>query len=186
MTPLTDAEKSIRGLCEDVARAPYELAPERKQELDSKIMGQPWELVFCPEVANFYAHPTKKNIEVAYAALLSLWAIAHAALLIGAEAMAATRAGLSTLDTHPGTPIAEACDLIDIARDLIRDPCAPWPPHLPRPDALAPQGSPGGHLNNVFLGATGWMVLHEIAHIHLNHEEFTTAEILAKSGIRGR
>lgn len=176
----TDAERLIVGYIPHIARAPYAIAPERADELNSMTSNsKPWELVFNPGHANFFARPNKSEIEVTFAALLSLWAVARAALLIGNESMAATRSGRSTLNSQPGTAIAEANDLIRAANSLISDPQAAWPRHLAKPNPLAAGRSQDWYVNNLFLGATGWSLLHEVAHVHLKHQEITT-DVLRK------
>jgi hypothetical protein len=164
------------GFAQDVQRAPYRIAPEKAVELNLLFGAKPLTLVFSDGAANFYARPNDSEIGVTFAALLSLWAAARAALHIGNEAMAATRSKRAKLDRQPGTPIAEAYDLIKAAKNLIQDPRARWPNDLPEPNARAVKRSPDWYANNLFLGAVGWTLLHEVAHIRLNHQE-TTSEL---------
>jgi hypothetical protein len=118
---------------------------------------------------NFTAFPGSRRIEVHFAALLSIWAVSHAALLVGAAAMSATRQGEATLDASPDADVLKARELIAAARALIRDKEAPWPAGLPVPQAAAKPGAFDWYANNLFLAATGWVLLHEIAHIRLGH-----------------
>jgi hypothetical protein len=46
-----------------------------------------------------------------------------------------------------------------------------WVDWVPAPDALAATG-PGGEGNQLFLGALGWIMRHELAHHVLKHHEF--------------
>lgn len=164
--------RQIAGFEAAVRAAPFKVAPERNNELRDDIFdGEPWPLDFDtslhPELNTFRALPNAKAIEVNYAALTSLWAVAKAAWLIAREGTAAKRAGVLALATGPGTAVFEARRLIDTARDLIGNAGARWPADLapPVPDAAA--GTEDLYANNVFLAATGWVVLHEIAHIAL-------------------
>jgi hypothetical protein len=173
--PATDAERLTLGFHGDVSRAPYRIAPERAQELD-ELFGKCLTLVFDDGAANCSAQRNNDNSEigVTFAALLSLWAVTRAALLIGNEAMAATRSRRSQIDIRTGTPIAQAYELINAAKNLIRDPQARWPNELPEPNAFAAERSPDWFTNNLFLGAVGWTLLHEVAHISLNYQTITT------------
>jgi hypothetical protein len=173
--PQTDAERLTRGFHGDVLKAPYRIAPERASELND-LFGKHLTLVFDGGEANCYAQPNNSEIGVRFAALLSLWAVTRAALHIGNETMAAMRSGRAQVDTQPGTPIAEAYELINAAKKLIQEPRARWPSGLPEPNAGAVMRSPDWYANNLFLGAVGWTLLHEVAHIRLNHQE-TTSEL---------
>jgi hypothetical protein len=53
---------------------------------------------------------------------------------------------------------------------LVRDPAFAWPANAPRPNPNAATGTLEASINNVFLGASGWCVLHEVAHIRLKHQ----------------
>ena len=101
-------------------------------------------------------------------------------MLIGAEAMAAIRKGQVALDNRPGTPVAQAVRLLEASKSFIRDPQAKLPGDLPAPDAHALEGGVDWHVNNVFLGACGWILLHEIAHMHLSHEPDTSPDLRKK------
>ncbi|RNJ48048.1 phage exclusion protein Lit family protein [Methylocystis hirsuta] len=172
---MTDAERLIRNFARVVASAPYALAPERADELQEAVFeGESWTLALEEGPAQATARVDRREIVVTFAALLGLWAVARAAMIAGVEAIAASRADRRILDSGPNSPMAEALALIAAAEALIRDPCAAWPDGLPHPDAAAPEGSDDWRVNNVFLGAVGWICLHEVAHIHLGHEPDTT------------
>ena len=87
--------------------------------LNAKVFGgEPWTLVFQNGPANFAALVGQREISCSFSALLSLWATARAAVLIGVEAMAATRAGHAERNAQPGTPVNEALGLIGAAKIL--------------------------------------------------------------------
>jgi hypothetical protein len=172
---VTDAERLIRSYAGAVASAPYALAPERAEELHGTVFGgEPWTLALEEGAAQATARVDRREIAVTFAALLGLWAVARAAMIVGAEAVAASRNRRRKLDSSPGSSMAEALALTTAAEALIRDPCAAWPVELPHPEAAAPEGSDEWRVNNLFLGAVGWICLHEVAHIHLAHEPDTT------------
>lgn len=73
--------------------------------------------------------------------------------------------------------MAEARQLVQVARNLIGDSGACWPSDLAAPAPEAEANSDDWYVNNVFLGATGWVVLHEIAHIVLGHQGHVTTDV---------
>lgn len=178
----TDAKRLIVGLTKAVAAAPYAIAPERAIDLEAKVFsGEPWGIVFGDGAkSSMKALVDSNEIWVPYSGLLSLWAVTRAVVLIGTEAMAATRRGQVVLDGGHGTPVADARRLLEASKLFIRDPRAKWPSDLPAPDPGAIEGSVDWHVNNVFLGACGWILLHEIAHIHLSHAPDTSADLRKK------
>lgn len=174
-TGKTPTQAQMAGFDAAVCAAPFQIAPERNDELlDGIFGGEAWELDFNtslrPEDNTFRARPVSKVVEVNYAALASLWAVTKAAWLIAREGMAANRAGQSELPTGHGTPVHEARRLLATARSLIGDGARQWPADVEPPVPGAAAGAEEAFVNNVFLGATGWIVLHEIAHIHLGHQ----------------
>lgn len=178
----TDAKRLIICLTKAVAAAPYAIAPERAIDLEGKVfLGRPWGVAFGDGAkSSMKALVDSKEIWVPYSGLLSLWAATGAVVLIGTEAMAATRNGQWALDSRPGTPVAHAYRLLDASKSLIRNPRTKWPGDLPAPDANAREGSLDWHVNNVFLGACGWILLHEIAHMHLSHAPDTSLDLRKK------
>jgi hypothetical protein len=88
-----DAELLMANFAEDVRAVHVHVAPERQSDL-GKILGREiWEMDFTNQPANFAAYPDVHRIEVRYAALLSLWAVAKAALQISQAMAEATRQG---------------------------------------------------------------------------------------------
>lgn len=98
----TPTREQMAGFDSDVGRTPFRIAPERNDELLQDVLhGTPLSLEFNasldPKHNTFRAMPNAKTIEVNYAALASLWAIAKASLLIAREGMVANRSGESAL-----------------------------------------------------------------------------------------
>jgi hypothetical protein len=174
MLPLSDATKLTAGLAKDIGASPFRLAPEKAAELYSDVFGgAPPEMVLGDELVeeytNFAAYPNDNKIEVHSAALLSVWAVSRAALLVGASAMAAVRQNEGALSGDPGSDVDQARELVKAAEALIRDKYAEWPTGLPVPNAAAQEDTFDWYVNNLFLAASGWILLHEIAHIKLGH-----------------
>lgn len=168
---MTDAERLLRSYVDLVAQSPSRVAPERADALLRTIFGgKITELEFTSGPANFEAELDAPKVKASFSALMSLWAVARASLQIAQSVADARRNGQLSLAVAPGTQLHEARQLIAAARDLIADHGQLWPPHLPLPQAAAPLPTHDAGINNLFLGATGWAILHEIAHIHLKHE----------------
>lgn len=74
-------------------RTPFNIAPERGQELAAEIFGSgKWEIRPSETAANFYAIPSERTIYLSYAGLASLWCVAHAAFQVMDIASRAQRA----------------------------------------------------------------------------------------------
>lgn len=173
-----NSEELIKPLCELVAQAPSRLAPERSDELLEVVGPDKFECYFSHGSANFTAFPNENTIEITYAALMSLWATTHALLMIVGQAMGAARNGSNELSADPGSAAYEALQMIASAKRLIRDHTYEWPSSLPVPVPNPPDNSFDYYLNNAFLGASGWILLHEVAHIHLGHRSPTAIDLI--------
>lgn len=167
---MTDAERLIAAFYELVAEAPTRIAPERDQELLDLFGGQKGDVFFTEGDANFLANLKTGAIEVRFAALMSVWATAHACLDLAEEVRTARIGGKTrlVLDNHPVA--RRAYDLLDAAKALIRNHTFYWPQVLPIPNLNAVTGTPTASINFVFLGATAWAILHEVAHLKLDHQ----------------
>ncbi|HEX7947102.1 MAG TPA: phage exclusion protein Lit family protein [Phenylobacterium sp.] len=171
---MTDAERLMAPLIPAISAAPYAIAPERAEELNDDVFGGvPWDLFFTAGPANFFARPQAKELEARFAAVLSLWAASRAALQLGEAMMRATRAKEPSVEVVPDGPVDEAFRLVEVAKTLIRSPSAAWPADLPAPPPRSSWGGHDWHVQQLFLGATAWALHHEIAHVHLRHEEVT-------------
>jgi hypothetical protein len=175
---MTDAERLTKDFIPVVNASPFRIAPERRLELLHEIFnGTPWNLCFRFSPTNFWVDPQTKDITVSFSSLLSIWATAHAALIICDEAAVAMRANITRLDTSPGSNMRQAIDLIEVAKALIRDPSVVWPTCLPFPNPNSVHQTVYDAINNLFLGAVGWIILHEVAHVILNHQVETSADL---------
>ena len=178
-----DAERLMAPFIPAISATVFAVAPERAQELVDDVFDKvPWTILFAAkdDKDTFIAHPTQKLIEARFSGLLSLWAVANAALLFANEMMIAVRQGKDTIDANPQSPAGEAQAYIAVARDLIRAPVVAWPASLSEPDINAELGSHSWYVNQLFLAATAWILLHEVAHVHLAHEAMTTADLRIK------
>lgn len=172
---MTDAERLAGGFASSLAKAPFGIAPEAANDL-AEIGVDAWELVFRDGDGTFKALLDRKEIAVYFAGLLSLWAVAKAALIVANAGMVAARTAGASADIGPLT--GEAFALLSAAEQLIRNPAASWPSAFAKPDPAAAQGSTEWADNNLFMAAAGWVMLHEVAHVYLNHHDATTQALL--------
>lgn len=156
-----------------ITKTPAYLAPERQAELPSIFGDPPWELVFLDGTTNFKAVPSSNGsdpeIQVSYWALLSLWAVAKAAVIIVDAVYEAQALGEKTIPSEAGSAYRQACEYLQLCRDLTRNGNKPFPPTLAPPNSASTDRE-DIRVNNLFYGATGWVLLHEMGHIHLEHE----------------
>jgi hypothetical protein len=127
------------------------------------------------------------RLYLSYAGLASLWCVAYAAFHVSDIASRAQRASKGLGQTH--VDIAkefasrEIADHIAYAEALCTADQS-WPPNLSRPRADAEFPSFEGRVNNVFLGALSWTILHEIAHIHHGDLKFLPADLRVRQEYR--
>ncbi len=170
----------MAGFLKDLQSAPRRIAPERERELSEKVyLGGAWSVRTCEGEAMFYAMPGDNEIAVSTAGLASLWCLAHVAMHSMDISSRAQRQELSE-----GNPVdiseeyhgRRLDEYIQYARSLFHAD-RPWPDDLPLPDISAAPASLKGLVNNVFIGAAAWLLLHEIAHLHLGHQKQSPSNI---------
>lgn len=164
----------------DLQRAPERIAPERRQELSEKVYGgKAWNVRTCEGEAMFYAMPgEEREIAVSTAGLASLWCLAYVAMHamdIAGRAQRRERSG-SQLDISDEYHRLQLDEHIEYARSLFHSDKT-WPDGLPLPNSEASAGSMDGMVNNAFFGASAWLLLHEVAHLHLGHQKLSPADI---------
>jgi len=148
------------------------IAPERNDELVREIFkSSKWHLTAVKGapvagVAPFKAVPEDRDIEVSSSGLAMLWCIsAYAALTLDLVKSAQGRYGG---ETNVGNLFSKMKGFVDYATEL-RTHDKEWPHVLYRPDPNA-TGEPFETIDRIFLGAASWILLHEIAHVHFQHE----------------
>jgi hypothetical protein len=172
--------RAMAGLFKAVATVSANIAPERMGELATEIFGsESWTLACADGAANFYAIVPDKRINWSNAGLAALWNIAFVAFSIAdigtrerlkaqtnrkVGSISPTGFDVSQLwnKRNLGGRIAYAEKLFSID--------TPWPPDIPQPTNAASSTELERKVRELFLGALGWLVLHEIGHVALNHE----------------
>ena len=173
------AKAAAECLFEFARRAPFNIAPERAHQLAEEIFGSgKWIMTPAEGDASFYAVPEEARICLTYAGLASLWCVAYAAFRIADIASRQQRSTESKDSTHFDIGEYGAAmrlgEHLAYARALFHADSA-WPVNLTSPNPGVRADSPEGRVNNVFLGALSWIMLHEIAHVHHKHESLIPA-----------
>lgn len=157
----------------DVQASPFRIAPERAVHLREAIMkGEIYNFQLAGGNGQMEAFPTEKRIDIAPSALASLWAMSFAAFhtMDVASRIAATPEGQAAgvFDLAPVWDAYQLSEMTEYARQLLLGD-QPWPTDLPQPIFGAAFESEDGRINNLFLAAVSIIILHEIAHIYLDH-----------------
>ena len=182
------ATKELYRLAE---RAPFNIAPEKGKKLAAEIFGsEKWTIRPSYENANFYAVPADNTIYLTYAGLASLWCLSYACFQIANIAgKRQQQEKVKAREEKSIINIALECEnlqvfrYIDYARTLFtasRD----WPPELCKPNTSGHLGKNEESINDLFFGALGWIMLHEIAHIYNEDEKHTSPTIRIRQEYR--
>ncbi|MDO9588806.1 MAG: phage exclusion protein Lit family protein [Brevundimonas sp.] len=169
--------ETMKPYFRDVAAGPFRIAPERSDDLLALMGGTPWEIVLTGGPAQFTAYPDAGRIDVAPAGLASLWALTAVGYryMELASRVAAGEGGKAhdQLIIHADPVFGQ---MVDYARRLfVAD--EPWPDGLPQPVECTAFDRTDGRINNLFLAATAWVVLHEIGHIAKLHTALLGREL---------
>lgn len=122
--------------------------------------------------AEFWANVSSKTVYVTWGGLASLWCLTNAAyamMFLGSTASRSPAAKHSAgADFGKQWHDLNLQGYVDYAKRLVHQD-QNWPPALDVPDAKALPDTHEAKVNNLFLGALSWILLHEIGHVHLNH-----------------
>lgn len=157
------------------------IAPERNEELKSIITDiDKWELRRSYTEAQFYAVPEDKAIYLSGAGQASLWCLSYVAFHIMDKVSRAQRAPCDSNAPYVdiGIFFAENSlgDYITFAKRLVHADC-PWPCNLLMPKSNAKEDSIEWRINNIYLGALSWILLHEVGHIYHGDQKFVPSNI---------
>ncbi|MBS1089506.1 phage exclusion protein Lit family protein [Gluconobacter wancherniae] len=160
--------------------SPFAIAPERAAELKMQVMNtEDWTLNPSETEANFWVVVPDKSIYLSYAGLASLWCLSRVAFTTIYMASQISRdpdaKGVDQVDLGQVWTERHLDKYVAYARRLVTSDEA-WPEVLQVPDATAASDSGEGRLNNLFLGALSWIMLHEIGHAHYQHSKWVGAD----------
>jgi len=175
----TTTASATAGLFKLANRTPFNIAPERAEDLARMFGSGEWSMTAHGSKAEFWARVDQKAIHVTWAGLASLWCLAHVALAITQLGSMASRSArtkdATAVDFGREWHELNLLAYVDYAKRLIRADES-WPIGLDLPNAQAPASSTAGRLNNLFFGALSWILLHEIGHVHHGHEAIIAAD----------
>lgn len=172
---------AMEWLFKIVLRAPFNIAPERGEELASEIFGaEKWAIERSDEPANFFAIPENKAIYLTGAGQASLWCLAYVAFHVMDIASRNQRAvdygKQSHIDIGQYFAALHLGEYVAFSRSLFHAD-RPWPSNLDAPTNVPPEGSVAWRINNIYLGALSWILLHEIGHVHHGDQKFVPSSI---------
>jgi Peptidase U49 len=148
------------------------IAPERNDELVREVFkGRKWHLTAVSGapvagIAPFKAVLTNMDIEVSSSGLAMLWCIsASAGLALDVVKSANSQRGG---EINVGAVFSKMQPFINHAMKL-RTHDVQWPDDLQRRNP-ASRVEPFETIDRIVFGAASWILLHEVAHIHFQHE----------------
>jgi hypothetical protein len=162
----------IDVLWPEFADAPFSLAPERKVELQKLLVERKinFRLDSHSHEMRFEGQAMCGELGLVYVGLRGLerlWAHAYGAAYVYTRLQTqGFQQPLRLTDSDEGRVVAELLGWA-LQGEIQGDP-APWPAHLPRPKTN-PTDDQNRLSNELFLGATGFAVLHEVGHIVKGH-----------------
>jgi hypothetical protein len=168
--------KTTKELMEPFAKhlmgTPVAIAPERKHELwEDVVRREKWTFELHEGRADYFADTGDHVVAATYAGLAALWCLAYMSYQMMDLLGTAQQIHGGRKDSPPAVDIGgewKRLNLkayLDYAEQLmVAD--APWPEGLEQPNARAPFRSVPGRINNTFLGAVAFILLHEVAHVH--------------------
>lgn len=166
----------IFALDKNVAASPFRIAPERSEELKSLLNAHNLQIVFVDE-AKFGIRVNLETHEVILpvAAMEYVWAQSLRFWIVTQEYRTAQVSGAATFDLHGNERLANASGLVGWSMDNMNATGKEqWPSCLPQPTSK-PQSDDGKVANELFLGAMGWIILHEVGHVARGHAEVSGA-----------
>lgn len=167
----TEDFSPLQPLLDRIAECPGLIAPERELDLGEVMKVTPWTYVVhgTDGARGISASLEEGVINLPLAQLERLWAMTYGFLLgfdIGRKHASGTEVGIDDCPELkiPMHMLSWAYEGLKARKRM------PWPDYLPRP------GNQKGvdeetleKVNRHFLGAVGFIILHEIAHLHLRH-----------------
>lgn len=169
-------------------RVPFNIAPERSEELEKEIFGRErWNFEPSDGKANFTAVAHKKTIYLTYSGMASLWCVAYVAYSVMDIASRTRRdvahSGKPCIDATQATQDLNLQAYLDYARRLMRED-VPWPADISHPATDPAEATREYLVNNLFFGALSWILLHEIAHVRHGDEGIEPRDVRIRQETR--
>jgi hypothetical protein len=160
----------ILAFDESVGASPSRLAPERANELKAICEKESLEIIII-DLPGFgiNVHLDTHKIDLPIAAMEYVWAQSYRFWVVVQEYKHAQHTGVPKFDVRGNRRLDDAARLVEWSgRNIKGTGNEPWPAALPRP-AREPGDEDRRVANELFLGAMGWIILHEVGHVHLGH-----------------
>jgi hypothetical protein len=166
----------ILALDENVGASPSKLAPERANELKVICEKQNLEIMIVDRPKfGIQVHLDTHKIDLPIAAMEYVWAQSYRFWVIAQEYKLAQHAGMQKFDLRGNKRLDDAARLVEWSGQNVQTTGdKPWPIDLPRPERY-PGDEDRRVANELFLGAMGWIILHEVGHVYLGHAELAGA-----------
>lgn len=149
---------------------PYAVAPERAKELDDIITNYGLKIFFDTSSQDFtiFVSHLLNQIRVGIPTLERIWAYSYSYLYIAWLFQKEPQGVELDLASEPRRNTARRLLEWALKADL-NGTYTPWPSDLPHPITNESADDNVKPTNELFLMASGWILLHEIGHIVLNH-----------------
>lgn len=174
---MVELRSPIVRLQNQIAAAPYCIAPEREAELGRivKELGLTMSIGEGKEF-DFWVGRESKEITTNIATLEFLWASSHAHVVLFDEYGKTQKEGHKQFDTGKNQRCKNALDLLGWAvTNLSTKGNSVWPSHLPMPEDESEFGNDSHATTEIFLCGVAWIIHHEIAHVRLGHTPVHTS-----------
>jgi Peptidase U49 len=164
-------DSPIRGLLKNFATSPFKIAPERQDELDQLVKKHHLRIWIDATTDLFNVHISEllRRVSIPLSALERLWAYAYCYSLF--FDLAQPEAQGRVIDLRAAEDTDRVRRLMVWANNAeITGKSDKWPENTPRPDQNEsdPSLKPA---NQIFLMMSGFILLHEVAHLRLGHCE---------------
>lgn len=174
MGKVPDGSSPISCLAPYVCVAPQMLAPEKADLLAPHMR----EISFEWKAGRWIFSTSSTRVRISVGALNLLWCASYASWFVYAAYGDAQKKRLSDVQLGNDPEAGRALSLYEWAINGVgQETAQDWPQASPKPTVL-PLGStdPINIANEIFLTAVGWILLHEIGHIALQHPFVTIAD----------
>jgi len=172
-TIASNVESPVNILIPDIMASPFRIAPERQNELRSLIEQRNITVEIKSNEVTFLleSNSVDSKIYLSLPTLERLWAYSFSYLHIMTLFLATGPGQYLEFGKHYGPIVEDMKRLLLWALDeeRLRKRDYAWPKHLPNPASKSYYPQIIEKTNEMYLGMMGWILLHEIAHINLNH-----------------
>jgi hypothetical protein len=163
---MTHPSSPVFSLAREISGSAFQLVPEKAEELHARLKDV--QLVLSTDDGNFEFRASPGKIVASVGALNLLWCASYSYWFFYQAFVQAQRTG-STHVQFTDNATSEAARLYVWALRCVHDETVEqWPESAPKPSADV-QEATLAVINELFLVATGWIMLHESGHIILEH-----------------